>query len=146
MTSKVPPNLKEDWLLHTVRHNWQCSTLSNFNDWLKEMPRGMKNYVHLIPRQKTRNLLNQKQSKFLQPRARYLVRLKTNLSFRRAFCKGSHSLWKCAVIKEKNATQRANYVAEQKLCFACLNGNHSFRQRTRAKKHPQPECDNTHNV
>ena len=61
-------------------------------------------------------------------------------------CKGSHALWNCAVFKEKNATQRAKYVAEQKLCFACLNGNHSFRQCSRAKKCPKPECDSTHNV
>ena len=61
-------------------------------------------------------------------------------------CKGTHALWNCAVFKEKNATQRAKYVAEQKLCFACLNGNHSFRQCSRAKKCPKPECDSTHNV
>ena len=48
--------------------------------------------------------------------------------------------------KDKNATHRAKYVAEQKLCFACLNGNHSFRQCSSAKKSPKPECDSTHNV
>ena len=61
-------------------------------------------------------------------------------------CKGSHALWNCAVFKEKIATRRAKYVAEQKLCFGCLNGNHSFRQCSRAKKCPKPECDSTHNV
>ena len=55
-------------------------------------------------------------------------------------------MWICANFKEKNATQRAKYVAEQKLCFACLNGNHSFRQCFRAKKCPNLECDSTHNV
>ena len=45
-----------------------------------------------------------------------------------------------------NATQRVKYVAEQKLSFACLNGNHSFRQCSRAKKCPKPECDSTNNV
>ena len=62
------------------------------------------------------------------------------------FGKGSHALLNCAVFKEKNATQRAKYVAEQKLCFACLNGNQSFRQCSEAKKCPNPECDSTHNV
>ena len=42
--------------------------------------------------------------------------------------------------------KRAKYVAQQKLCFACLNGNHSFRQCSRAKKCSKPECDSTHNV
>ena len=61
-------------------------------------------------------------------------------------CKGSHELWNCAVFKEKNATQRAKYVAGQKLCFACLNGNHSFRKCSRAKKCPKAECESTHHV
>ena len=61
-------------------------------------------------------------------------------------CKGSDALWNCAVFKEKNATQQAKYVAEQKLCFACLNGNHSFRQYSSAKKCPKPKCDSTHKV
>ena len=49
-------------------------------------------------------------------------------------CKSNHVLRNCAVFKEKNATQRAKYVAELKLCFACLNGNHSFLQCLDAKK------------
>ena len=61
-------------------------------------------------------------------------------------CKGSHALWIFAVFKEKNATQRAKYVAEQKLCFAGFNGNHSFRQCSRAKNCPKQEFDSTHNV
>ena len=47
---------------------------------------------------------------------------------------------------KKNATQRAKYVAEQKLCFACHNGNHSFRPCSRAKNCQNPEWDSTHNV
>ena len=34
--SKLPPNLKEAWSMHTVRHNWQRSTLLDFKNWLKE--------------------------------------------------------------------------------------------------------------
>ena len=60
-------------------------------------------------------------------------------------CKSSHALWNCTVFKEKNATQRVKYVAEQKLCFACLSGNNCFRQCSRARKCPKPECDSTHN-
>ena len=37
-------------------------------------------------------------------------------------------------------------IAELKLCFACLNGNHSFRQYSRAKKFPKPECGSTNKV
>ena len=38
--SKLPPNLKEAWSMHTVRHNWQRSTLLDFNNWLKEKAEG----------------------------------------------------------------------------------------------------------
>ena len=47
---------------------------------------------------------------------------------------------------EKNATQRAKHVAEQKLCFACLQSNHSFRNCSKARKCPKPDCESTHNV
>ena len=65
--SKLPPNLMESWSMHTVSHNWQRSTLLDFNNSLNEKkPRGMKDYVYLTLRQKTRNQLSQKPLKFLQ--------------------------------------------------------------------------------
>ena len=38
--SQLPPNLKEAWSMHTVRHNWQRPTLLDFNNWLKEKDEG----------------------------------------------------------------------------------------------------------
>ena len=38
--SKLPPNLKEAWSMHTVRHNWQRPTLLDFNNWLKKKAEG----------------------------------------------------------------------------------------------------------
>ena len=60
-------------------------------------------------------------------------------------CKGQHALWNCALFKEKNAMQRAKQEAEQKLCFACLQSNHSFRNSSKARKFPKPDCESTHN-
>ena len=37
-------------------------------------------------------------------------------------------------------------VAEQKLGFACLENNHSFRNCSKARKRPKPGCERTHNV
>ena len=34
--SNLPPNLKEAWPMHVVRHNWQRPTLLDFNNWLTE--------------------------------------------------------------------------------------------------------------
>ena len=61
-------------------------------------------------------------------------------------CKGHHALWKCAVFKEKNATQRAKHLADQKLYFAWLQSNQSFRNCSKARKCPKPDCESTHNV
>ena len=60
--------------------------------------------------------------------------------------KSQHALWNCAVFKEKNATQRAKHVAEQKLCFACLQSNHCFRNCSKARTCFKPDCESTHNV
>ena len=60
-------------------------------------------------------------------------------------CKGQHALRNCAVFKEKNATQRAKHVAEQRLCFACLQGNHSFCKFSKARKCHKPDCESTQN-
>ena len=68
--SKLPPNLKEAWSMHTVRHNWQRPTLLDFNNWLKEKAEGHERLRLLNSKAKTRNQLNQKQPKFLQPIAR----------------------------------------------------------------------------
>ena len=38
--SKLPPNLKEAWSMHIVRHNWQRPTLRDFINWLKEKAEG----------------------------------------------------------------------------------------------------------
>ena len=34
--SKLPPNLKESWSMHTVKKHWLKPTLLDFNEWLKE--------------------------------------------------------------------------------------------------------------
>ena len=38
--SELPPNFKEAWSVHTVRHYWQRPTLLDFNNWLKETAKG----------------------------------------------------------------------------------------------------------
>ena len=38
--SKLPPNLKEEWSMQTVRRQWHRPTLLNFNEWLKEKAEG----------------------------------------------------------------------------------------------------------
>ena len=33
---KLPPNMKEAWLIHTVKHSVDRPTLIDFNEWLKD--------------------------------------------------------------------------------------------------------------
>ena len=107
----------------------------------------MKDYVYSSLRPKKEEPVKPKTTKVFAANSQVTSKAQDKSKFPPCvLCKGSHALWNCAVFKEKNATHRAKYVAEQKLCFACLNGNHSFRQCSRAKKCPKPECDSTYNV
>ena len=61
-------------------------------------------------------------------------------------CKGKHPLWSCSVFKEKNPTQRAQFSAQNRLCFACFQPDHMFRKCPKARKCTKPGCESTHNV
>ena len=41
--SKLPPNLKESWSMHTVKKHWLRPTLLDFNEWLKEKAEAHEN-------------------------------------------------------------------------------------------------------
>ena len=132
---KLPPNLKEAWSMYIVRHNWQRPTLLDFNKWLKKNAEGHERLRVLNYKAKNEEPVKPKTTNFFAANSHVTSKAQDKSKFPPCIlCKGSHALWNCAVFKEKNATQRAKYVAEQKLCFACLNGNHSFRQCYRAKK------------
>ena len=145
--SKLPPNLKEAWSMHNVRHNWQRSTLLDFKNWLKEKAEGHERLRVLNSKAKNEEPVKPKTTKVFAANTKVTSKAQNKSKFPLfVLCKGIYALWNCAVFKKKNATQRAKQVAEQKLCFACLNGNHSFRQYSRAKKCPNLDCDSTHNV
>ena len=146
--SKLPPNLKEAWSMHNVRHNWQRATLLDFNNWLKEKADGHERLRVLNSKAKNEEQVKPKTTNVFAANSQVTSKAQDKSKLPPCVLwKGSHALWKRAVFKEKNATHRLKYVAEQNLCFACLNGNHSFRQCSRAKKKcPKPECDSTHNV
>ena len=146
--SKLPPYLKEAWSMRIVRHNWQRPTLLDSNNWLKEKPRGMKDYVYsTLMQKKNEEPVKPKTTKLFEANSQVTSKAQDKTKFPPCvLCKDGHALWNCAAFKEKNATQRAKYVAEHKLCFACLNGNRSVRQYSRAKKCPKPECDSKDNV
>ena len=68
--SKLPPNLKEAWSMHIVRHNWQRPTLLDFNNWLKEKAEGHEDLHVLKSKAKNEEPVKPKTTKDLQPIAR----------------------------------------------------------------------------
>ena len=61
-------------------------------------------------------------------------------------CKDNHPLWRCRVFLDKTPTNRAKVVAENKLCFSCLKGNHFFRQCPQPRKCNKDGCNSSHNT
>ena len=143
--SKLPTNLKEAWSMQTVRRKWHRTTLLYFNEWPKEKTEGHERLKTINSNLKSEEPVKQKVgTKVFACNAKVSDNTKENPKFFPcSVCKSQHVLWNCAVFKEKKATQRAKHVPEQKLCFACL---HSFRNFSRARRCPKPDCESTHNV
>ena len=106
--SKLSPNLKEAWSMHTVRHNWQRPTLLDFNNWLKEKAEGHERLRVLNSKAKNEEPVKSKTTKVFAANSQVTSEAQNKSKFPPCvLCNGSHALWNCAVFKEKNATQRA---------------------------------------
>ena len=57
--------------------------------------------------------------------------------------KEKHPLCRCPVFREKTPTQRAKLVADNNLCFSCLNGQHFFRKCPKPRKCLKQGCSST---
>ncbi len=64
----------------------------------------------------------------------------------RLFCKAEHPIWKCPTFKKKTPAERAKLAAENRLCFSCLNGKHSFRKCPKPRKCSFEKCKSSHNT
>ena len=67
--SKLPPNLKEAWSMHTVRHNWQRPTRLELNNWLKEKAEGHEKLGVLNSKAKNEEPVKPNTTQFLPPLA-----------------------------------------------------------------------------
>ena len=61
-------------------------------------------------------------------------------------CKDKHPLWRCKKFRKKAPTERAKVVAENKQCFTCFHGQHSFRNCPQPRKCRRDGCGSTHNT
>ena len=154
---KLQPNMKESWLLFTVKKHWVKPTLMDFNDWLKKNAEAhdlTKNAAFKARTEDTNNSSTRSKvaSKAFAAKTQHKSKLKRQprsplKSISSCIvCKVSHRWWECRVFKEKTLTQRAKVVAEAKLCFSCLRDKHMFRQCQSPRKCRKHGCNSSHNA
>ena len=61
-------------------------------------------------------------------------------------CKETHPLWRCPVLRRKTRTQKAKAVADNNLCFSCLNRQHFFWKCPKPRKCTAERYSSSHNV
>ena len=153
---KLPPNMREAWSMHTVKKDWSRPTLLDFNEWLKDKAEAHERMKistttpksdeseQSVTRTKTGTKVFAASSSSASPKESRTnpnqVQLNCNV------CKDNHPLWRCRVFLGKTPTDRAKIVAENKLCFSCLKGNHSFRQCPQPRKCNKDGCNSSHNT
>ena len=152
---KLPPNLKESWLLFTVKKHWVKPTLLDFNDWLKEKAEAHDLMKQTSSKARTEDNTNSvvktnvasrtfaanTQTKGTQRPASTSA---TPVTPRYIVCKVNHRICDGRIFKGKSPTQRAKVVAEAKLCFSCLREKHMFRQCPNPRKCSKDGCNSSH--
>ena len=153
---ELPPNMREAWSMHTVKKDWSRPTLLDFNEWLKDKAEAHERMkisttkpksdesAQSVTRTKTGTKVFAATSSSASSKE---SRTKPNqVQLNCNVCKDNHPLWRCRVFLDKTPTDRAKIVAENKLCFSCLKGNHSFRQCAQPRKCNKDGCNSSHNT
>ena len=144
--SILPPNMKDSWSLHSVKKCWRQSNVLDFNDWLRDKAEAHE--FMRVSESKSRPEETLKTSFHKPPIKVFAAASKVEKPFYAPClqCKGKHLLGSCSVLKEKTPTQRAQFSAQNRLCFACLQPDHMFRKCPKARKCTKPGCESTHNA
>ena len=135
---KLPPNLKEGWSTHTVKRDLNRPTLIDFNDWLKDKAEAHERMKASSGKPKieesptgnvTKTKTNSKVFAATTTSTRDTMATKPStqkFQVSCVVCKDKHPLWRCQFFRKKTPTDRAKVAAEDKLCFSCFDGQHSF--------------------
>ena len=155
---KLPPNLKEGWSMHTVKRDLVRPTVIDFNDWLKDKAEAHERMKASSGKPKveetptgnvTKTKTNSKVFAATTTSTKNTIAIKPStqkFQVTCVVCKDKHPLWRCQVFRKKTPTERAKVVAENKLCFSCFNGQHSFRNCPQPRKCTKDGCGSTHNT
>ena len=134
--SKLPPNMKESWSLHTVRQFSSQPTLLNFKEWLSVKAEAHERMQSTAPKPKADE--SKTKTKVFVSTAE-----PKKASSPCLVCEGNHAIWNCAVFKQKTPTQRAHVAASNQLCFSCLKGSHGFRKCPKPRKCAHKDCNSS---
>ena len=146
VVQKLPPNLRESWSLHTVKKGWLRPSLLNFNDWLQEKAEA-HDRMHFGAATKPKPEVTPTTSKVKTATKTFASDTQSTSATGLepcVVCKGKHWIARCSVFREKTPTQRAKFVADNKLCFACLGKGHTYRKCTRSRQCSHDGCQMTH--
>ena len=153
---KLPPNMKEEWSMHTVKRTLDRPTLIDFNDWLKEKAEAHKRMksAYLKPKvgdsttttTRTKTVSKVFASTASSSQQSSNSKSKVEQLSNCAACKDKHPLWRCPIFRKKTLIERAKLVAENKLCFSCFKPNHTFRQCPQPRKCTRDACGSSHNT
>ena len=153
---KLPPNMREAWSMHTVKKDWSQPTLLDFNESLKDKAEAHERMK--ISTTKPKSDESAQSVTRTKAGVKVFAASSSNASSKESrtkpnqvqlncnVCKDYHPLWRCRVFLDKTPTDRAKIVAENKLCFSCLKGNHSFRQCPQPRKCNKDGCNSSHNT
>ena len=137
--------MKESGSLHSVQRCCRQPAVLDFNDWLRD-----KAEAHELMRLSQNRSRPEKTSKtgYHKPLTKIFATASKKKSFKDPCfqCKGKHPLWSCSVFKEKTTTQRAQFSAQNRLCFTCLQPDHLFGICPKVRKCIKSACENSHNV
>ena len=142
--------------MHAVKKDWSRPTLLDFNEWLKD-----KSEAHERMKVSATKPKNDEKAPSIS-RTKFGAKVfasaassassngtgtKPNrVQLNCIVCKDNNPLWRCLVFLDKTPTDRAKNVAENKLCFSCLKGNHSFRQCPQPRKCNKDGCNSSYNT
>ena len=128
---KLQPNMKESWLLLTVKKHWVKPTLLDFNDWLKKKAEAhdlMKNTTFKARTEDTNNSVTRSKvaSKAFAANTQHKSSVKPQQSCPSPpissciVCKGSHRLWEFRVFKEKTSRREPRlWLMQSSVSLVC---------------------------
>ena len=131
--------------------------LIDFNDWLKDKAKAIERMKSLPNKAKPEESNNATVTKTKTTSKVFVATTSSQQSASAkcksdkplntcVACKEKHPLWRSPAFRGKTPTKRAKLVADNKLCFSCLNQNHTFRQYPQTRKCTKDGCGSSHNT